>query len=310
MENLIITIVGGTGFLGRYVVRDLARAGYRLRVIARHPDAALFLKTACSPGRIVLERGDIVRPESLAHKIGGSWAVVNLAGILHESGRQTFSAVHARGPEKLAEMARAAGVSRFIHVSALGVGESQGSTYARSKLLGEKAVLAAFPSATILRPSIIFGTEDNFFNRFAQMARFSPVLPLIGGGRTRLQPVYAGDAAKAVLACLARADGAGCIYELGGPQIYTFRELMEYILHVTGRRRALVSVPFSVASCKAAFLELLPRPPLTRDQVRLLRADNVVALSALTFADLGISPTAMEMIVPEYLSRFHRKMAA
>lgn len=310
MEQKVITIIGGTGFLGRYVTKLLAASGYRLRIISRRPNNALHLKPAGSVGQIVLMSGNIADPATLAGKFEDSYAVVNLAGILYESGKQTFAQIHAHGAEKLAQMARAAGVQRFVHVSALGVDKVRDSDYARTKLLGEKAVQAAFPDASILRPSVIFGPEDNFFNQFASMASVSPALPLLGGGRMRFQPVYAGDVAKAVEACLTRADATGHIYELGGPNTYSFREILLYIMQVTGKHRVLVPVPLSIASVIGLCSEILPKPPLTRDQVKLLKSDNVVSNATRTFAHLGISPTAVEIIVPHYLERFHRKMAA
>lgn len=310
MEQKIVTIIGGTGFVGRYVVRSLAKAGYRLRVIARNPDGALHLKTAGTVGQIVLMSGNLSRSESLAGKLDQSYAVVNLVGILFERGRQNFTHLHAQGAERLAQMAKSAGVSRFVHLSALGVDKAIGSQYARSKMLGEKAVAAAFPEATILRPSVIFGAEDNFFNQFAAMASLSPALPLIGGGRTRFQPAYVGDVAAAAEACLTRDDVLGKTYELGGPTVYSFREILEYILRATGHRRALMPLPFGLASLMGAVAELLPRPPLTRDQVKLLKYDNVVSPGAKTFADLGISPLSVDMVVPEYLARFNRKITA
>lgn len=310
MEQKVVTIVGGTGFVGRYVVKLLASAGYTLRVIARNPDAALQLKTAGDVGQIVLQRGDLADPDSLAGKIDYSYAVINLVGVLFESGRQNFTNLHAQGAERLAQIARAAGVPRFIHMSALSVDKARTSKYARTKLLGEKAVLTAFPEATIIRPSVIFGPEDNFFNQFARLATFAPALPLIGG-RTRFQPVYVGDVAKAIHACLARPETRGQVYELGGPQTYSFRQLLEYVLQVTGRKRALLPVPFGIASAVGTGAELLPHPPLTRDQVKLLKYDNVVSPGAKTFANLGISPTALEVVVPDYLARFNsHKMAA
>lgn len=306
MEPKIITIVGGTGFLGRYAVRRLAKAGYRLRVIARRPEAALYLKTAGDPGQVALLSGDITRPESLTGKLDGSYAVINLAGILFESGRQKFAAVHAKGAETLAQLAKAARAERLIHVSALGDDKPSGARYARSKLTGESAALQAFPDATILRPSVVFGPEDNFYNQFARLAVFSPALPLIGGGHTRFQPVYVDDVAKAIEACLVRTDARGHIYELGGPRTYTFREILEYILAVTGRHARLVTLPYSTAALVGAMGELMPRPLLTRDQVRLLKFDNVVSPNARTFANLGIEPKAAEEIVPQYLARFAR----
>jgi uncharacterized protein YbjT (DUF2867 family) len=310
MDNKIITIIGGTGFVGRYVVRLLARSGYTLRIIARNPDAALHLKTAGDVGQIVLVSGNLAHPDSLNGKLDKSYAVINLAGILFEHGRQSFSHLHAQGAEKLAQMAKAAGVTRFIHMSALGVDKATGSQYARSKMIGEKAVAAAFPDATILRPSVIFGPEDNFFNQFAHLATIAPALPLIGGGKTRFQPVYVGDVAQAVEACLTHAEAPGQMYELGGPQVYTFKEILEFILRTIGRRRALMPLPFPLAATMGAFGELLPRPPLTRDQIKLLKSDNVVSPSAKTFANLGIHPTTIDIIVPEYLARFNRKAAA
>jgi uncharacterized protein YbjT (DUF2867 family) len=310
MAPKIVTIIGGTGFVGRYVVRLLAKSGYRLRVIARNPDAALPLKTAGDVGQIVLMSGNLAKPETLAGKLEDSFAVINLVGILFERGRQSFTHLHAQGAEKLAQMARTAGVKRFIHMSSLGVDKTSGSQYARSKMLGEKAIAAAFPQSTILRPSVIFGPEDNFFNQFAQMASLAPLLPLIGGGQTRFQPVYVGDIAAAVEAALVRDDVQGQMYELGGPQVYTLKEIFEYVLTTTGKHRKLLSVPFGIASAMGAMSELLPRPPLTRDQVKLLKHDNVVSPGAKTFAQLGISPTTIDIVVPDYLARFHRKAAA
>jgi uncharacterized protein YbjT (DUF2867 family) len=312
MENKIITIVGGTGFLGRYVVRRLAKAGYVLRVIAREPEAAAYLKTAGDPGQIVLMGGDLARPESLTGKIDGSWAVINLAGILFESGKQTFAAIHAQGAERLAQMAASARAERFIQISALGIDRAASSHYARSKLLGEKAVLAAFPAATILRPSVMFGAEDNFINQFARLATLSPLLPLIGGGRTKFQPVYVDDVAAAIETCLNMPNTKGQTYELGGPSIYTFKEILHYMLRVTGRHRGLMPLPFSVASLMGAAANVLPTPPLTADQVRLLKFDNVVSPAARTFAALSIKPTTMDEVVPYYLRRYrkHAKAAA
>lgn len=310
MEQKVITVVGGTGFVGRYVIRQLAKAGYRLRVISRNPDAALSLRTAGDVGQIALMPGNLSDPTSLEGKLRGSYAVVNLVGILFESGRQNFTHLHAQGAEALAKRAKAEGVSRFIHVSALGVDKAGGSQYARSKVLGEKAVLAAFPEASILRPSVIFGPEDNFFNQFADMSRLFPALPLIGGGNTRFQPVYVGDVAKAVEACLTRPDATGQTFELGGPHTFTFKEILQYILQQVGRQRRLVNIPFPIAGIVGKVSEICPRPPLTRDQVTLLKSDNVVSPNAKTFAQLGIKPTAVDIIVPEYLTRYRRSARA
>ncbi len=306
MEQKIVTIVGGTGFVGRYVVKRLAKAGWRIRIIARNPDAARHLRTAGEVGQVVLARGNLADPQSLAGKIEDSYAVVNLVGVLFESGKQKFTALHAQGAETLAQMAYASGVKRFIQISALGVDKAGGSEYARTKLVGEKAVRAAFPAATILRPSVIFGPEDNFFNQFAAMSIAAPALPLIGGGLTRFQAVYVGDVAKAIEACLTRADTPGQTYELGGPHVYTFKEILQFILKTVGREKPLVTVPFPVASMMGSVAQLLPRPLLTRDQVALLRHDNIVGPNTKTFAQLGIKPAAVEVIVPEYLARFRK----
>ncbi len=302
----IITLVGGTGFVGRYVVKRLARAGYLVRVISRNPDKALHLKTAGTPAQIVLTYGDLSKPETLEGKLTGSYAVVNLVGIMFESGRQNFATIHAQGAEKLAKLAKAAGAEAFIHLSAIGVDRAMKSKYARTKATGEQAVLAAFPGATILRPGIIFGPEDGFYNKFAAMAVFSPFLPLIGGGKTRFQPVYVGDVAQAIFETIEDESVRGKIYELGGPSVYTFREILENILAIIDRKRLLLPVPFGLASLLGFFTELLPNPPLTRDQVRLLEVDNVVGEEAKTLADLGVSPTGAEIVVPEYLSRFRK----
>ncbi len=309
-QQKTVTVIGGAGFLGTYVVRQLARSGWRVLVASRNPAAAAQLKPAGDVGQIVPFRCNIRDISSLQQAFAQSDAVVNLAGILFESGKQTFTAIHAQAPEKLAQLAASSGINKFVHVSALGVDKATGSKYARTKMLGEKAVLAALPTATILRPSVIFGPEDNFINQFACMASLAPALPLIGGGRTRFQPVYVADVASAVDACLKRSDTAGEVYELGGPQTYTFREILEYIMEAIGKKRRLVSMPFGMAGVAGTFGELLPKPPLTRDQVQLLRHDNVVSPNTKGFAALGISPASMDMIVPEYLGRFTRKVAA
>lgn len=311
MEQGVITIFGGSGFLGRYVVRQLAQAGYRIRIVSRNPEGAQFLKTAGDVGQIAIVSGNITRPQSLNGKLERSFAVINLVGLLYESGRQNFSAVHSAGAERLAQLAHAAGVQRFIQISALGIDKAKGSKYARTKLLGEKAVQAAFPGATILRPSVVFGPEDNFINQFARMAHLAPALPLIGDGKTRFQPVYVGDIARAIETCLTHADTAGQVYELGGPHIYTFKEILDYIQRTIGTRTRYLKLPFGIASLIGLGNELLPfRPLLTRDQVKLLKHDNVVGADAKTFLQLGIRPTAMEVVAPDYLARFHKKAAA
>ena len=309
-KQQIVTVVGGSGFIGRYVVRELVRAGYTVRVLCRHPELAQFLKPMGDVGQIVIEGADITRPETFEAKLKGSYAVINLTGILFERSRQSFSAVHAQGAEKLAKEAWKSGAKRFIQISAIGANKSQNAKYSRSKSTGEKAVAAAFNGATIIRPSVVFGPEDNFFNKFACMATYAPALPLIGSGKTRFQPVYVGDVAQAVLVALEDAETVGETYELGGPRVMSFREILQYILQTTGRCRPLITLPFSLASLKAMFLEFLPTPPLTRDQVQLLKYDNVVDKDARTFADLGITPTPIETVVPDYLARYSKRSAS
>lgn len=307
-DQRIVTVVGGTGFIGRYVVQALAKAGYTVRVISRSPALALRLKTAGHVGQVVLQKGNITKPETIADKLAGSYAVINLVGILAESGRQNFTNVHAKGAETLAKLAAQAGVTRFVQLSALSADAKHPAAYARSKAAGEAAVLAAFPRATILRPSVVFGPEDDFYNRFASLARFAPALPLIGGGKTRFQPVYAVDVAQAAVKSLELDSTAGQTYELGGPQTYSFKEILQYILETTRRRKTRLSeVPFFAASLLAKLTGWLPGAPLTADQVELLKRDSVVKQGALTFDDLGITPTAVEAVAPSYLARYASK---
>ena len=306
MAYNVVTVFGGAGFLGRSVVGALARRGFQVRVACRRPDQALRCKPLGDVGQVVPVAANIRDEGSVAAAVAGADAVINLVGILYESGRQTFAAVHRDGAARIAQASAAAGVARLIHVSAIGAEPGAASRYARSKGEGEQAVKAAFEAAVILRPSILFGPDDDFFNRFAALARISPVLPLIGGGNTRFQPAYVCDVAEAVVAVLGNPDAAGRTYELGGPQIYSFRQLLELLLTVIDRHRLLVPVPFWAAMIQGSFLQLLPVPPLTVDQVRLLRRDNVVTQGVAGFSDLGISPTGPEVILPTYLSRFRR----
>jgi NADH dehydrogenase len=306
MDYGVVTVFGGAGFLGRYVVRALARRGARVRVACRRPDRALRCKPMGDVGQIAPVAANIRDEVSVAAAVAGADAVVNLVGILYQRGRQTFDAVHRDGAARVARAAAEAGVRSLVHVSAIGASREAGADYARSKGMGEDAVRQAFPEAAILRPSILFGPEDEFFNRFAALARLSPALPLIGGGQTRFQPVYVCDVAAAVAAALAEPGAKGRVYELGGPGIYSFRELMERLLSEIGRRRRLVPVPFWLATAQAWFLEWLPSPPLTRDQVRLLRHDNVVSPGAAGLADLGVTATALDVILPTYLARHRR----
>ncbi len=304
MSGGIVTVFGGSGFLGRYVVQQLARDGWTVRLAVRHPGRAAFLKPLGDIGQIVPLCVPVQDREAVAAALSGADAAVNLIGILFEGGRQRFQSVHAEGARHIAETAAAAGVRALVHISAIGADPEAPAAYARSKGEGEAAVRAAFPAATVLRPSVVFGPEDDFFNRFAEMARFAPALPLIGGGATRFQPVYVGDVARAVVKALNDPACRGKVYELGGPKVYSFKELLQLLLKTIARRRALVNLPFGLARLQAGFLELLPKPPLTREQVTLLQRDNVVSPDALTLADLGIAPTAAEVVIPSYLDKY------
>ncbi len=300
----VATVFGATGFIGRYLVQAMARRGWRVRAATRDPGAALFLKPYGAVGQVTPEFANIRDDATVAAVTDGSDYVINLVGILFERGRRTFAATHDDGARRVAEAAARTGADRLVHISAIGADAASEAAYARTKAAGEAAVRQAFADATILRPSIVFGPDDDFFNRFAGMAGISPFLPLIGGGTTRFQPVYVGDVVDAILAALDQPDAKGKTYELGGPTVYTFRELMELTLEYSGRRRALATVPWGMARLQARVLGLLPKPPLTLDQLALLKSDNVVAEGALTAADLGIVPTAAEIILPTYLNRY------
>ena len=304
--NHRVAVLGGSGFIGRYIVKRLAERGDVVAVGDRHAAAAKFLKLKGDVGQVGLFNIAIDDELLLPAFLAGNEAVINCVGILREGGRQRFDLVHHTAPARLARLAREAGIERLIHISAIGADPRSSSAYARSKAAGEQAVRDAFPTATILRPSIVFGPEDQFFNRFATLAMVSPALPLIGGGLTRFQPVYVGDVADAAVRCLDDPASAGRTYELGGPKVYTFRALMELLLEEIHRKRLLIDIPFSIASLQARLMAILPNPPLTPDQVEMLKRDNVVSAGALTLATLGITPTALEAILPTYLDRFRR----
>ena len=306
MRNHRTAVLGGSGFIGRYIVKRLAARGDVVPVGCRNAEEAKFLKPMGDVGQVEPLNIMIDDEERLPAFLTGSCAAVNCVGILRESGSQTFERVHHVGPALLARITRDAGAERFIHISAIGADARSSSTYARTKAAGETAVRDAFPTATILRPSVVFGPEDQFFNRFATMAMFTPALPLIGGGETRFQPVYVGDVADAVIRCLEDPATAGRTYELGGPKIYTLRELFELLLLEIRRRRWLVNLPFELAALQAKFMSILPNPPLTPDQVELLKRDNVVSPGALALSSLGIAPTAVEAILPTYLDRYRQ----
>jgi uncharacterized protein YbjT (DUF2867 family) len=305
----LVTVFGGSGFLGRHVVRALANRGYRIRVAVRRPELAGFLRPMGRVGQINTVQANLRYPQSIAAALRDADIAVNLVGILFERGAQRFDAVQAVGAEAVALAAKSAG-AHLVHASAIGADADSPSHYARSKAEGERRVLAAQPSATIMRPSIMFGPEDDFFNRFAALARMAPALPLVGGGHTRFQPVFVGDVAEAVAKAVDGETRPGTIYELGGPDVRTFRELMEFVLATTGRRRLLVPVPFEVMKFQAAFAQFLPKPPITPDQVELLKSDNVVSAEARsegrTLEALGILPETISAVVPSYLWRFRK----
>lgn len=307
--DTLVTVYGGSGFLGRHLVRALARRHYRIRVAVRRPDLAGHLQPLGRVGQIHAVQANLRNAESVEAAARGADVVVNLVGILFERGRQRFDAVHTEGAANVARAAKANG-ARLVHVSAIGASENSTSAYARSKAAAEKLVREIVPEAAIVRPSILFGPEDNFFNLFASLARMSPVLPLIGGGHTKFQPVFAGDVAQAIAMAVDGEARAGTTYELGGPDVRTFREILEYILQTTERRRLLVPVPFLVAKLQASLLQFMPTPLLTPDQVELLRIDNIVSEEAIaqrcTLPGLGITPEPIEAIVPSYLWRFRK----
>jgi uncharacterized protein YbjT (DUF2867 family) len=310
-SSTLVTVFGGSGFVGRYVVQALARTGCRVRVAVRQPNLALFLQPLGTVGQIAPVQANLRHEGSVRRAIDAADGVVNLVGLLQPSGKQSFRGIQAEGAGIVAEAARDAGARALVQVSAIGANRSSKSAYARTKADGEERVSAAYPGSIILRPSIIFGQEDEFFNRFASMSRFAPLMPLIGGGRTRFQPVYVGDVAQAVLAGLDGRARSGAPYELGGPTIYSFRELLDMIALYTQRKRAYLPLPFWLAKLMGALTQWVPGAPITLDQVRLLQTDNVVSSDALaearTLADLGIEPRAVEAIVPRYLVRFRPK---
>jgi NADH dehydrogenase len=311
--NDLVVVFGGSGFIGKQVVRALAKAGKRIRVAMRRPHLGHELRVMGDVGQIQLVQANVRFPESVARAMEGADAVVNLVAVLSESGKQNFQTLHVEGARTIAEAAARHGVQRFVQVSAIGAA-AKGARYARTKYAGERAVQAAVPSATILRPSIVFGPEDNFFNRFAQMATLAPALPLIGGGKTKFQPIFVGDVADAIVAALDKPGARGRVYELGGPSVYTFKHLLQFVLAEIARPRPLAPIPFFAAHPLGLLLDwsfkLIPfaDPPLTGDQVTMLKRDNVVGAdpNALTIQDLGVtSLESIEAIVPSYLWRYH-----
>ena len=310
MQQRIVTVFGGSGFLGRHLVGRLAKAGHEVRAAVRDVEAANFLRVLGDVGQVVPWPADVTEPDRVAAALKDATDAVNLVGILYERGKSTFQRVHVEGAANVARAAKAAGVGRLAHVSAIGADANSAARYARTKAAGEAAVRAAFPGAVILRPSVVFGPEDNFFNMFAGLARLTPVLPVFGCPvlpKVRLFPeggFLSVDLYGAVQKALAEPATAGKTYELGGPVVYSFKELMDLLLAETGRKRFLMPLPFALATLQAWFLEKMPKPLLTRDQVELMKRDNVVAPGALGFAALGIKPKSAEAILPTYLHRF------
>jgi uncharacterized protein YbjT (DUF2867 family) len=305
----LVTIFGGSGFIGRHVVRALARRDYRIRVAVRRPDLAGFLQPLGRVGQIHAVQANVRYPDSVAAAVQDSDIVINLVGILNQRGRQRFKPVHLAGTEAIARATAQQG-ARLIQVSALPANERSWSGYARTKGRADKAALAAVPAAVVFRPSIVFGPEDKVFNRFAALARLLPALPLVGGGKTKFQPVFVGDVAEAIAAAVDGKAKPGAIYELGGSETFTFKQLLQFILATIGRRRLLVPIPFWLARLQALFLQFLPNPLLTPDQVTLLKRDNMVSEEATrdgrTLGGLGIEPRSVQSIVPSYLWRFRK----
>ncbi len=325
MARRVVTVFGGSGFIGRNVVKRLAAQGWVVRAAVRDPIAAEFLKPMGDVGQVTPLRADITDPKSVAMAVAGVDAVVNLVGILYESGRATFDAIHVKAAANVARAAKAAGITRLVHMSALGADKSSEAAYARSKAAGEEAVLAAFPAASIVRPSVVFGPDDGFFNRFGKMAMISPVLPvftrdgfkpicnengcsidLFGSGGPIFQPVSVSDVAQAIVLMLDDQRHAGKTFELGGPRRYSMKEIMELVVSSTGRQRMLVPLPFGVGMLQATFLQMLPSPMLTKDQVRMMKVDNVVRGGKPGLTELGITPTSAEAVLPLYMKRYGR----
>jgi len=308
----LVTIFGGAGFVGRHTVRAFAKAGYRVRAAVRRPDLAGHLQPMGTVGQIHAVQANLRYPESVEAAVAGADIVVNLVAVLQSAGKQTFQALHVDGARVAARAAKASGAEQFVHVSALGADAISRSDYARTKAEGEQAVLKEFPDAVILRPSVIFGPEDDLFNRFAGMAELSPLLPLIGGGKTQFQPIYVGDVAAAIVAAAEGRGKGGSVYELGGPETMTFRQILDRVQEYTGRDRGYVNLPFWLAKIQAALTWPLPKRPLTVDQVRLLKNNNIVSDAATdgerTLADLGITDSQyVAAVVPQYLERFSDK---
>ena len=303
MGDRHVTVFGGSGFLGRRIVERLAADGAEVRIAVRHPERAAFLTKTGRPGQITAVRADVWDEATVPPALAGAGAVVNTVGHYVARGDASFEAIHGQGARHVAAAADVAGVMRLVHISGIGADPASNSPYVRARAMGERLVRAAFPTATIMRPSVMFGSDHDFLNRLAGLARVLPVLPLFGAGDVKLQPVYVDDVAAAVGTALATPAAAGKLYELGGPRIYSYKALVELVLQQTGKRRLLLPLPYVAWNALAALMAPLPARPISRDQVKLMQTDNVVSPGALTFADLGITPTALEAIAPTYLRR-------
>lgn len=308
----LVTVFGASGFLGRHVVRELSRRGHRVRAAIRRPHQAVFLQPMGAVGQIQLFQSNIRYPNSVEDALKGADACVNLVGILAEQGRQKFGSIQAEGADHIARACAKLGIENVVHVSAIGADAGSDSDYARTKAEGEAAMRQHVPGTTIVRPSIVFGTQDGFFNRFAEMARMAPALPLIGGGLTKFQPVYVDDVADAIVKLIDGEAETGVTYELGGPEVLTFKECLELMLKVVDRRRLLLPIPFFAAQPMGKIGDLVGRlpiiePPITEDQVKLLKVDNVVSDGAKSFEDLGITPETLDAILPTYLFRYRKQ---
>jgi uncharacterized protein YbjT (DUF2867 family) len=304
LTNRLVTIFGGSGFIGRHLVRALAHEGWRIRVAVRRPNVAHFLRPAGRVGQIQLLKTNVRDDAQVAEAIAGADAVINLVAIMKQSGGQRFDALHAEAAERIARLARQAGADRLIHFSALGVGDETTSRYYRTKAEGEALVRQEFPAATIVRPAVVFGQEDQLFNRFAALMRMFPLFPVIGGGHTRFQPVFVGDVAEGVAALLRDGNTAGRVFEFAGPEEMTLKEMIQLVAHETDRKRALIPLPFAIAKVLGAVAQFVPGAPITYDEVLTLQSDSVASGTLPDLRSLGITPTASEAILPSYIWRF------
>ena len=300
----IIAIFGAGGFLGKHLMRQLTRLGYRVKVATRNPYLKGYLKPLGDPGQIELFKTNIFNSEDIKQVLKNCDFTINLVGILNETRKQKFYQIHSQFPQLLSNLCGEAGIKNFIHVSALGVKEGHSSLYMQSKLQGEKNIQNTFKPTVILRPSVVFGPEDKFFNTFASIAQFSPALPLIGGGKTKFEPIYVGDVAKAIVKTLELNNSKPKVYELGGPENYSFKELMKILLNEIKKKRFLIPIPFGFAKFQSYFLQMMPNPLLTPDQVELLKHNNVISGDHPTLKDLGITGTFIQNILHKYIYRF------